>query len=764
MSTDQNWAGGGGGGYGARGMQHEQMHERRIPVRDRFVPFLAPFLMTLIIVPAIELISWALCLWQSGYLGMVVIGWCSTGFMVAAIALGIGRNVSKRVPWVYWHVALTAILWGLASAVTTAYGLWTAPPWLVLHGFGSIILGVSWVLYRIDSLRSAAAQGTAKDYWGEVIGLRTSRPRTVRTTDTGIEIEVAHGPGETRREIQAAAQKMESALDAVAGRTTVTDAEDGRAGASLIRFTMADAFAKGQWRAWPGPSHPGMSFAYPLRTAYYEDGTDEWFSFARSLRSPRTDFMAPMDSFFGAAGTTGSGKSGGISNMVADALTRDDVIVCWIDRAKIEQNAGWCLDMLGMAGNGDSGPMLTKALRRLADYRVKVFGQKALEAVLDVDSADDDMGRKWTPELARETGEAAILAIVDEADTAIHGRDWEWLAARARSLGIFLYAATPRASAAEVPAMVRGSISAWKTYAIGDNYSDGFTLANETVDAGADPKKLREPGLHYLDRAPGIDLRHRATLAREYFATAKQLRAWVLRYRGVTFQPMGFSRGAIEAMGDAYRKCSPARLMPGWTPPADEDADERVVAEPGATADDQPTQAAQASTASTANETPADRAGNPIEEEDPVDYHANGSDEDAGTTAVIDPASYYEDADLKRFKQVDEEEPILPRPGQDMTFRHAKEVWSVDDTEGELDRVIVTFKRAGKLRFSNQDVLETMRCYFEPATCSRRLDALTTGKRTAPGGLAVERLGRGEFEIRGDLDMSYEPRPRTTEN
>lgn len=756
MSTDQQYVGGGGQGGGRMGYQHEQMHERRIPVRDRFVPFLAPYLMALVIVPLVELASWAVCLLAPSYLGMVIIGWCVTGFALAAFAVGYGAIVTKRVPFVFRMVAATCICWGLASATTTAYGLWTMPPWLVVHVFGSLFFASVFALMRIDSLRTAAANGTAKDFWGEVIGLRTSRPRNVRTTDTGIEIEVAHGPGETRREIQSAAAKMESALDAVAGRTTVTDTDDGRSGSSLIRFTLADPFAKGQWRAWPGPSHPGMSFAYPLRTAYYEDGTDEWFSFARSLRSPITDFTAPMDSFFGAAGTTGSGKSGGINNMTAEALTRDDVIPCLIDRAKIEQNAGWCLDMLGMAGNAESGPLLTQALRRLANYRVKVFGQKALEAVMDENAPDDDMGRKWTPELARETGEAAVLAIVDEADTAIHGRDWEWLSARGRSLGIFLYAATPRASAAEVPAVVRGSIAAWKTYAIGDNYSDGFTLANETADAGADPKKLREPGMHYLDRAPGVDMRHRAMLAREYFATGKQLRAWVLRYRGVTFQPMGFSRGAIEAMGDAYRKCDPARLMPGWQPPADEAEDERVVADPGVPADPQaPT-----------NETPADRQGSAgtasTEEEDPVDVHPNGSDEDAGTTAVIDPASYYDGDDLRRFRTIDEEEPIVARTGQDITFAHAKPVWSVDDTEQELDRVIVTFKRASKLSFSNYDVLISMRCYFDPATCSRRLDALTTGKRTAPGGLTVERLGRGSFEIRGDLDMSYGPRTTDT--
>lgn len=797
MSTDQQWAGNSGGGYGARGMQHEQMHERRIPIRDRAVPFAAPFIMTLLVVPAFESITWGLTFIPRvhRYTSLMVMLWVCFGFVLGGIAMVIGKLITKRVPWVYQHVAITTTFMGLAAAFTTAYG-WPIP-WAILHGFGSLFVASSWVLYRIDSLRSAAGQNSAKDYWGEVIGLRTSRPRNITMTPTHIEIAVDHGPGETRENVRTAAKRIESAMDAVEGRTTVSASEDGRAGRSVMRFAMADAFAEGTWESagrWPGPSHPGGTFAYPLRTGYYETGEPEWFSFAASVRSPLTDFRSPMDTFLGAVGTTGSGKSGDINNTVAEALTRCDVIVCWIDKAKIEQNAAWCLDMLGMAGNGGSAKHLTKALRSLALYRVKVFGQVALDAVFDP-NAPEDSGRSWTPELAQETGEAAVLAVVDEADVAIQNADWDWLSKRARSLGIFLYAATPRASAAEVPAAVRGSIAAWKTYSIGDNYSGMFSISDETLDSGANPSALRAPGLHYLDRAPGVSQRLSSTLARAYFSTGRRLRSDVLKYRGRTFEPMGFSQGAIEAMGDDYRQCDPRRLRPDFVaeaadPPADDTVPDAAPTSPTPVGDNLIRQLMQARVSGLIEATPQEVAearrilhsngelpaaattpgmvpGDDEEEDDDMKatatYAPDGVDEEAGESNAIDPRSQMTPEEFREFEQID---PTVPQQvTQDgeilLDRRNGKPVWEPDAVERELDRALVVFARAGKRRFTNADVLVTMRCYFDAATCSRRLHSLCNGGRTAPGGLTVELQGRGTYDLVGDLDEGYSPAQET---
>jgi hypothetical protein len=782
VSTDQQWATG-----GRQGQQHEQIHERNRPLDERYRPFLGPYIIALAALPVLESISYLVRRVDPNLGFLILWCWVASGFVLALAAIGIGVKVSKRLSFIVAHVALTLIVGGSMAGLTTAIG-WPGV-WIVLHAFASAIFATSWTLYRIDSLRSAA-RGDTRDVWGALFGLRTSRPTKIsQPDDAHIVVEIAHGPGETKQDVQSASKKMESALNAIEGRTTVTS--DGRAGHTTVSFSTEDVFA--DWKDWPGPSHPGMSFAYPLRTAYYETGEDQWFSLCatQKLRSPHTSFRSDMDTFLGAVGATGAGKSGFLNNLVAEALTRSDVIPCWIDKAKILQNAGWCLDMLGMAGDAGVAVDFTRALRLLAEYRVQLFGQVSLDAIMDPGAAADDVGRKWTPQLAVETGEAAILAVVDEADTAIKGAAWEWLSARGRSLGIFLVPATPRASAAEVPAIVRGSVGAWKTYAIGDNYSDGFTISSETADAGADPKKLRDVGLHYLDRAPGVDKRMFPVLAREYRSSTKVLRQRVLTARA-SFDPMTFTPGAIAAMGEFYERCNPRRLLVPRVADADRGALEPVTpAMPyapaggvigdlmralvdgtvqGTPAEVEEARRILAANQSAPNMTASDRTAEEDddeyeqdEEEDDMRATPTGVDLDDDIAAPVDPRTLYDADDARELAGIDPRQAIDTRVGPDAITLDApgdKPVWSAADTEAEFDRVLVQFADTGRMEFGNPDVLTAMQCEFKAYTVSRRLDALAEGERLAPPGLTIERQGRGRFLI---VRSAPSPRPRNPE-
>jgi hypothetical protein len=732
MSLDTEYSGGGGR------MAHEQMHDRVRPLHQRVLPFIGLVLVAVLALPALELACWGIGLLDDTTGRYIRWAWIISGIITAMVAMGIGFKVSRRITFVIWHVVVTALVVCLGAALTTEIG-WTSRAWDVIHIFSLGTLAVSWALYRIDALR-AVAQGKSEDGWGAVLGLARSRPRKITHDDAHVYVQVEHGPGETTDNVRSAAKKLESAAGAIEGTTVVTPGE--RADTSTITMTMADPFAK--WRNWAGLSHPGGSFAHPFRTAYYATGVDQWFSFVRSLPSSRTKFRSEGATFVGAAGTTGSGKSGFLTNTAAETLSRTDAVVIWVDADKLFQNAGWCMDMLAMAAKDRSGiRTVTKALRKLAEYRVALFGQAQLDSILD--PSQPQIGREWTPELAQELREPAVLVIGDEMDRYVDTEDWRWLAARGRSLGIFLLLATPRASTAEVPALIRGSVSTWKTFAVGDTYSDGFTLSQDTADAGADPKKFRAPGLHYLDRAPGVDPRMYATPAREFKSDPAQLRAEVKACRA-DHPPMTLSPGSVEYMGEWYEKCRPDVVMGVRAPesagddePQDFDANDtqRLPAAPSDSDDD-------------GNE-------HEIPEEQPVRPTAAGTVPENDEVAPLDQHSL--DPELAReLAGVDphRELPIPNMKGGPVAFDApgGKPRWSPEETEAELDQVLIQFASEGKMTFENSEVQEAMRCEFAAVTCTRRLTALDSGARISPPGLKVERMGRGRWQI------TKRPQPR----
>jgi hypothetical protein len=723
---------------GGRGYAHEQLHDRVRPVHQRILPFLGLLTVAVLGLPILETISWGIGRWDPATGTLIKWGWVITGLALGLIALGIGLKVSRRLPFVVWHVVITCVLAGLAAGITTDIGWAYSRFWTVLHAFGSLLIAASWGLYRIDALR-AMATGKSDNGWADVIGLAKSRPRKVRTDEAHVYVEVEHGPGDTTETVKAAAKKLESAAGAISGTTVVVPGE--RADTSSLTLTMADPFAG--WRKWPGLSHPGGSFAHPLRTAYYSTGKDQWFSFVRSLPSPMTSFVSPGATFVGAAGTTGSGKSGFLTNAAAETLSRTDAVVVWGDADKLFQNAGWCMDMLAMAAKDVEGMRtMTKALRRLAEFRVAKFGQAQLDAIMDPDAAQ--IGREWTPELARELGEPAVLVIGDEADRYIDSGHWKWLAARGRSLGIFLLLATPRSSTAEVPALIRGSVSTWKTFAMGDNYSEGFTLSQEAKDAGADPGKFRAPGLHYLDRAPGVDPRMYATPAREFESDPAQLRREVLRSRQA-HPPMSLSPESVAYMGELFDKCRPDAVMGVRAPNLADDEQEGFDAE-----ETQPVPPGPVSLG--VDRRPGEEENGDVHEEEegePVKRSTTGTVIEDDQVAVLDTRSEFPGLD-KDMAAVPPYDPDRPPPVPDPSLEFSatgKPRWSPEDTETELDRVLVEFAETGRMTFENENVMDAMRCEFSAVTCSRRLAALSDGARIAPPGITVERLGRGRFQI-----------------
>lgn len=703
------------------------------PTGQRAVPFLGSLLVAFGILPTMYAISHLVMWWDPTTGILVAHGWFVSGSLVALFAVGIGLFHAKRTNFLIKHVAATVFLVGVSGDTFTLAGF-RHRALDVVAVFGTLILWGSWMMYRIDAFR-AKATGQTTDGWGEVIGLAKSRPKKIRTTESQVIIDVEHGPGETITDVRRAAKELEDKAGAIVGRTTVTPGERG--GGSVIALTMADPFD--EWRRFPGPSHPGGSFALPFRTAYYETGEDQWFGFARgTLTSPLTDFVAPQATFVGLVGTTGVGKSGEENNIAAEGLTRRDCVVCWVDAEKLYQNAGWCLDMLGMAArNRAQAKQLSRALRRLAEYRVELFGQATLDAMLDPDQGSVG-GREWTPELAQETGEAAVLVIMDEADTFLHRGEWDWLGKRGRSLGIFLVPSVPRASTLEVPAAFRGSIAAWKTFAIGDKYSGEFTLSQVARDGGANPEQLRKLAAHYFDLVPGVPERMWPVLCRSFWSDAKMLRDMVTAARG-RFTPATFSEEARRWMGADYDACTPAATLALRGPNLSDD-------EPAEGGGGVAVPAARPPHGPAADADRDDQEGDDMQA---VERTVVGTRPDAG------PGGMGEVATLAHPELAEDAATINPRdPGQPLRLEPGERMELPDDkpeppddaaAEADLDAALVALADEGVTEFAPADLIARMRYAMRPYTVSRRLAALCEGARIHPQGLTVERLAAGRY-------------------
>jgi hypothetical protein len=748
---------------------HEAVQVHIRPTRKRALPFVGSLLVAYVVLPLLYAASRATWLIDQPTGVMVADGWLIAGGAVAVVALGIGLIHAKRTTFVIKHVAATVFLVGLGGNLFGLLGfkhrlLDVASFFIIMITWGS------WMLYRIDVFR-AKATGQSADSWGDLIGLVKSRPKNVKVTDNQVAFVVEHGPGETHNDVKRGVEKAADAAGVITGRVRIAPGERG--GETQVTWSTADVFTDDNWRKFPAPSHPGQSFAYPFRTAYYEDGEDEWFSFtptfAELAASRISSLRSPMGTFLGFAGITGSGKSGFLNNVAAETLTRIDAVLVWVDAEKLFQNAGWCLDMCGLAaGNPEQVKILTRGLRGMAEYRVDLFGQMALDAVLD--PSKPMQGREWSPSLARELHAPAYLVVVDEADTIIRTKAFEWLATRGRSLGIFLVPGGPRVSTAEVTALLRSAIGAWKTFGQGDAISGMFTLPDDVRET-VDVQRLRAQGLHYMTGVPGVPRERWSVLAREYHSDTRWLREMVIAARSGRlvdpatgnrlcdpFEPMGISEEEAHWLGEAYTKLRPEVLMAvraaGPTRSGEFDGDEEV---PGV-----PEPANRPKKAADLEATQEVEAGYTDDDEDDpetggkkaVKTSATGTVVDDDELAAMDNSAV--DAEVARDAAlVDLDKPFDTRvpDGEPVGVPTRKpQAQTEQEEQRHLDAVFRMFAEDETKRdnFGNQDVLDALQIHISAATMSRRMKELEHGARLMPPGLELERIEdtrRGRWRI-----------------
>jgi hypothetical protein len=705
--------------------------------------FVHVMLLGLVLVPLFGAFLRFIVFLEPQQLGLVVLcDMLTLGVILPLVAVGVGYRVTKRVPFVIWHVALTAELFAVSCAITVSIGwpadtapwwdrLWAVVAWpawwAIVHLFGSLAISLSWTLYRIDALRSNPRDGgETKDTWGELLGLGKARPIVAKAVIDEHAVEV---PIETNgtpvRKIQDALPIIEEGAKVLRGRSTVIG--DVRGGSATLRFVHTDPMKV--WRTWPGLSHPGASFALPFRTAYYNTGPVQWYSFARTpdglVSHLAPEFRSANDAHLGRQGATRAGKSGDIQCEAAEALSRRDAVLILLNAAKLMQDSGWCLDMATLAADTKrKAKMVFAALRRLGEHRSQEMGRHGF--------------RTMTPEAYDKLGFPYVLIQVDEGDLLLSGEDVTWLATKGLSLGIYSSLSLSQATTANVVSSLRSAITQWKCFGTGVDYDQGFVLSDETQAAGADPYRwgTRFPGAHYLDRAQGVDEKLYPVDARSYQTRQDfaDLRRDVEAARA-TFTPATFSPPEVEVLGDAWKFCQPSALLFGAR---DDDDDDTTPAQ--STTGGHPT-TERIDMEATQQLPPADEA-------ELIRLEVEAEDFDPTVPDIFRKPRADFSEELREYGPANPRVDDPPYTGPDEPLVDAKpRAGSAEQVVAEFNAALVRLAARGVTEFTNSDVIEEMRVACDAPVVSRRLKGLCAGELLPPEGHAVARLGRGKFSL-----------------
>jgi hypothetical protein len=331
----------------------------------------------------------------------------ASALMVLGARIGLSR-LAERV-----YAAAAALGAGGWLAVAGLLGPLTSPMPQVLCA-GAFILAVPWWAHRRRRARVRVQRAIAA--WPDIakaIGLPGSKIQSAGVDLWGWRARVRLARGQTIADLTARIPAIESALGTYRGAVRVYPTGDGKANRCELRVLDTDPHAESI--GWPGPS--ARSITEPVDLGPFEDAEPCRVSFLR------------RHALF--AGTTGSGKSGGLNVLMATLAACGDVVIWAIDLKKGMELGPWapCIDRLATT------PQEAAAL--LADA-VAVLQARAAHLAAT--------GRRvWEPSPQMPALVIIIdeyAELVDEAPDAMS--DTDSIARLGRAVAVTLVAATQR--------------------------------------------------------------------------------------------------------------------------------------------------------------------------------------------------------------------------------------------------------------------------------------------------------------------------------
>jgi hypothetical protein len=432
----------------------------------------------------------------------------AAAFAVAVLGARIGLGpLAERI--YAGGVILVAGAWVAVAAILGPF----SPPLPQILGIGAAALAIPWWAHRRRRAKARVQRTLAA--WPDIskaIGLPGSKVMSADVGLWGWRARVRLARGQTIADVTARIPAIESALGTFRGAVRVYPTRDDKANRCEIRILGADPHAEAI--RWPGPS--ARSITQPIDLGPFEDA------------DPCRVLFLRRHALF--AGTTGSGKSGGLNVLMGALAACDDVVIWAIDLKKGMELGPWsqCIDRLATTPE-DAAALLADAVAILQARasNLAAVGQRVWEP------------SPTMPALVIIVDEYAELA--DEAADAMS--DTDTIARLGRAVAVTLVAATQRPTQKAMgQGAVRSQMDTRICFRVRERRDVDLVLGQGMLNAGWNAHTLNAPG-KFLVSAPEHTTPKRA---RAYLVTDDDVTRTAARHAHNRPQLDDVSRAAIH--------------------------------------------------------------------------------------------------------------------------------------------------------------------------------------------------------------------------
>jgi hypothetical protein len=466
---------------------------------------------------------------------MVVLGWfahvaLSHGWWLVLIVSGVtawalgsfGARIGLPALLDRLYVVVTVLAAGTWLTLATAAGPFHSAL-LAALGIGGLVLSVPWWADRRRRAKVRVERAIARwPHIAQVIGLAGSEIMSATVDVWGWRARMRLAAGQTIADVMAKIPAIESGFGTHRNAVRVAPTSDDLANRCELRVLDRDPHAEAI--AWDGPSV--TSITQPIDLGPFEDADE-----CRVLFLRRHAIVG---------GATGSGKSGGLNELIANLAACRDVVIWAIDLKRGMELKPWapCIDRLATT------PEQAAAL--LADAVAILFARAEWLA--------DHGRREWEP----SPGMPVLVVLIDEyaelaKDVPDAMGDTDTIARLGRAPAVTLVAATQRPTQKVMGegSAVRSQMNIRMAFRVEEQRDVDLILGQGKLRAGWHADKLDAPGKFLVSSPENATPRR----ARAYLVTDDDVARTVARYAA--------SRPALDPVSRiAVRQPGPAETRP----------------------------------------------------------------------------------------------------------------------------------------------------------------------------------------------------------